>query len=91
MTNPTERQTRPQECSTQDQARHERPQHTDSADIQDSYRKNLTEDLSPEHLPLGPVVKVRLPENVLAIIDAKADAARLSRSALIRRIIENAI
>lgn len=38
---------------------------------------------------VGPVVEVQLPLDVLAAVEAQAERQKISRSALIRRIVES--
>ena len=54
----------------------------------------IEEESGPPRLgrpEIGPQIKVRLPEDVIAAVDDRADAEGLTRSAWIRRAVESAL
>lgn len=56
-----------------------------------AYFGTIEEEVRFGRPEIGPQIKVRVPEDVLAQIDARAATTELSRSAWVRRAIESAL
>lgn len=50
--------------------------------------QDVEEERSPGRPEIGPQVKVRLPDDTLARVDAAAEAAGVTRSAWVREAVE---
>ncbi len=60
-------------------------------DVLAAYFGTIEEEVRFGRPEIGPQIKVRVPEDVLAQIDARAATTELSRSAWVRRAIESAL
>ena len=57
----------------------------------DTYVEVIREERGPGRPEIGPAIQVRLPEALLAAVDARADAEGVSRAEMVRMLLAEAL